>query len=127
MGADWEAIDQAEERLGARSAARRSQLARRDRRRRWLPWLLAPLILPAMGAAALLWVMERAGGDLGGWTGVEAAGVVVAAFVVPAALSAWFARHQGPIEAVAWALVCVGAQVALLVGVGFLALGFGPE
>jgi hypothetical protein len=31
------------------------------------------------------------------------------------------------VEAVAWALACAGVQFALVLGVGFLALGYGPS
>lgn len=124
MGTDWEAT---EERLVARSAERRGALDRRDRRRRWLPWVFAPLVLPVAGAAVLLAVIEGEGGDFGGWATGQAIAVVVASFVVPAALAAWVSRRQGLVEAFAWALVCVGVQVALVVGVGFLALGLGPD
>jgi hypothetical protein len=127
MGAEWDAIERAEERLTAHSAERRQQLERRDRRRRLLPWLLAPLIFPAAGAAALLAVIERAGGDFGEWPVWRAVAVVAAGFALPAALSAWVARRGGVVEAIAWALVCVSVQVALVVGVGFLALGLGPD
>lgn len=123
MGSDWEAT---EERLAARSDERQGWLARRDRRRSILPWLLAPLVFPALGAAALLVVVENEGGDLAGWSTGQAAGLVVAAFVVPAVASWWFARRQGVVEALAWAFACVGVQLAFVVGVGFLALGLGP-
>jgi hypothetical protein len=123
VSSDWEAT---EERLAARSDERRGQLARRDRRRRVLPWLLAPVVFPALGAAALLALVERDGGDLSGWSAGEAAALVAVAFVVPAVLSGWSARRQGAVEAIAWAVACVGVQLALVVGVGFLALGLGP-
>ncbi len=122
--ADWEAM---EERLVAHSDERRSALARRDRRRRLMPWLLAPLVFPALGAAVVLALAESAGGDFGDWPAGRTVAVLAAAFTVPAALSAWFARRQGVVEALAWAVVCVGAQVALVFGVGFLALGLGPD
>jgi cytochrome bd-type quinol oxidase subunit 2 len=124
MGSDWEAT---EERLVARSDERRSRLARRDRRRSVVPWLLAPLVFPALGAAAALVLVENAGGDFADWTASEAAAALIAVFLVPAVLSAWVARRQGALEAIAWAFVCVGVQLALVVGVGFLALGLGPE
>jgi hypothetical protein len=127
MGAEWDAIERAEERLAAHSVERRQQLERRERRRRVLPWLLAPLIFPAAGAAVLLAVLEGAGGDFGAWPVWRAVVVVAAGFAVPAALSAWVARRAGVAEAIAWALVCVSVQVALVVGVGFLALGLGPD
>jgi hypothetical protein len=124
MGTDWEATEQ---RLVARSEERRTALERRARRRRWRPWLLAPLVLPALGAAALLALIEGEGGDLGGWSTPQAVAVVATSFAVPAALAGWFARRKGVVEAVAWAVVCVAVQVALVVGVGFLALGLGPD
>jgi cytochrome bd-type quinol oxidase subunit 2 len=124
MSTDWEATEQ---RLVARSEERRTALERRARRRRWIPWLLAPLVLPAVGATALLVLIEGEGGDLGSWSTAQAVAVVAALFAVPAALAGWFARRQGVVEAVAWAVVCVAVQVALVVGVGFLALGLGPD
>jgi hypothetical protein len=127
MSADWEAIERAEERLEAHSAERRTALHRRDRRRRLLPWLLAPFVLPAIGAAALLAIVEDEGGDLGSWPTGRAIAVVAACFAVPAALAAWSARRQGVLETLAWTVVCVGAQVAMVFGIGFLALGLGPE
>ncbi len=51
-GVDLQAAEDAEVRLEDRSRERREALARRDRRRRLLPWLLCPLLLPALGAAA---------------------------------------------------------------------------
>jgi hypothetical protein len=123
MGTDWEAT---ERRLVERSAERRSALDRRARRRRWLPWVFAPVVLPVAGAAVLLAVMEGEGGDFRGWAVGQAVLVVAASFVVPAVLAGWLARRQGVLEAVAWAFVCVGVQVALVAGVGFLALDLGP-
>jgi hypothetical protein len=124
---EWEAIDRAEERLAAHSAERRTWLERRDRRRRRLPWLLAPLVLPALGAAAFLAVLERAGGDLRGWPTPAALGLVAACLAVPAALAAFATRREGALEAAAWALVSVCAEIALVVGVGFLLLELGPS
>jgi hypothetical protein len=123
MNSDWEATEQ---RLVERSAERRGALERRDRRRRWLPWVLCPLVLPALGAAVLLYVLDSAGGDFRGWTGWHVLAVIGACFVVPAGLSAWVARRQGVLEAIAWALACAAVQFALVVGVGLLALGLGP-
>ena len=127
MSADWEAIERAERRLEAHSAERRTAIQRRDRRRRLLPWIMAPLVLPALGAAALLAIIENQGGDLGSWPTGRAIAVVVGCFAVPALLAAWSARRQGIAELVLWTVVCLGAQVAMVVGVGFLALGLGPE
>jgi hypothetical protein len=124
MGTDWEATEQ---RLMAHSDERRSRLARRDRRRRWAPWLLGPIVLPALGAAAVLVLIRRAGGDLGEWTTAQAVAAMGGAFLVPAVLAAWFARRQGVLEAFAWAVTCAAVQLALVVGVGFLALDVGPS
>jgi hypothetical protein len=127
MSADWEAIERAEQRLEAHSAERRTAIERRDRRRRLLPWIMAPFLLPAIGAAALLAIIEDQGGDLGSWPTGRVIVVIAACFAVPAVLAAWSARRQGIFELVLWTVVCIGAQVAMVVGVGFLALGLGPE
>ena len=124
MGSDWEAT---EERLVAHSDERRSELARRDRRRSVMPWLLAPLVFPLAGAAAVLALVESEGGDFAGWSTAQVAAALIALFVAPAAASGWFARRHGWAEAIAWAFACVGVELALVVGVGFLALGFGPS
>ena len=50
----------------------------RDARRGWVPWLLAPLVLPALGAAAVVALVE--GVDLDSWAVWQAA--VVAAAVL---------------------------------------------
>jgi len=71
-------------------------------------------------------VVEQAGGDLTGWPFVRAVAVVAAAFLVPAVLSAWLARREGIVLALLWALVCAAAQLALVVGVGFVLLDLGP-
>jgi hypothetical protein len=52
--------------------------------------------------------------------------VPVAAFVVPAVVSAWVVRRDGWFEAVLWGVACAALQVALVLGVGFVALGLGP-
>jgi hypothetical protein len=96
----------------------------RDARRGWVPWLLAPLVLPALGAAGVVALVE--GVDLDSWAVWQVAVVLGALFVVPAALAAFVARRFGVAEAIAWALACMGAEVALVFGVGFLALGLGP-
>jgi hypothetical protein len=95
-----------------------------DARRGWLPWLLAPVALPALGATAVVALVE--GVDLDSWEVWQAALALGAAVVVPAVLSAVVAWRHGVVEAVAWALACVGVEAALVFGVGFLALGLGP-
>jgi hypothetical protein len=96
----------------------------REARRGWVPWLLAPLVLPALGAAAVVALVESA--DLDSWAVWQAATVLGALFVIPAGLAALVARRFGVAEAIAWALACVGVELALVFGVGFLALGLGP-
>jgi hypothetical protein len=88
---------------------------------------IAPLLLAAAGAAVIVALLEGAGGDFGDWPEWQAIAVPAAAFVVPAALSAVVAWRNGVIEAVLWAVACVAVQGALVFGVGFLALGFGPS
>ena len=96
----------------------------RDARRGWVPWLLAPLVLPALGAAAVVGVVE--GVDLDSWAVWQVAVVLGALFAIPAGLAAFVARRFGVAEAIAWALACVGVELALVFGVGFLALSLGP-
>jgi hypothetical protein len=96
----------------------------REARNGWLPWLLAPLVLPALGAVAIVALVESV--DLDSWEVWQAVAALAALVVVPALLSAWVARRHGVVEAIAWALACVGVETALVFGVGFLALGLGP-
>jgi hypothetical protein len=96
----------------------------RDVRRGWLPWLLGPLVLPALGAVVVVALVENA--NLDGLPQWQAAAALGAAVVVPALAAAWVARRGGVVEAILWALACVGVEVALVFGVGFLALGLGP-
>jgi hypothetical protein len=96
----------------------------RDARRGWLPWLLCPLVLPALGAAAVVALVE--GVDLDSWAVWQVAVVLGALLAIPAGLSAVVAWRFGVAEALAWALACIGVEVALVFGVGFLALGLGP-
>jgi hypothetical protein len=124
---DLKAVEDAEVRLESRSLERREALARRDRRRRWLPWLLCLLPIPALGAAALLWVLESAGGDLRDWPASSAALAVAGCVVVPAVLSGWIGRRHGKVDAVLWALLTAAVELALAVGVGFVALDLGPQ
>ncbi len=88
--------------------------------------VLAPLLLAAAGAAVLLALLEREGGDFGAWPQWQAIAVPVATFVVPALVSAVAARRHGVVEALLWAVVCAALQAALVFGVGFLWLGLGP-
>ena len=89
--------------------------------------VLAPLVLAAAGAAVLLVLLEREGGDFGAWPQWQAIAVPVATFVVPALVCAvTAARRHGVVEALLWAVVCAGMQAALVFGVGFLWLGLGP-
>ena len=92
----------------------------------WRRWLLAAVVLPALGAGAVVGLIEGAGGDLGDWETWQAVAALAAAVVVPAGLSLWLVRRDGAVQAAAWAVVCVGVQVALVFGVGFVALGLGP-
>jgi hypothetical protein len=105
-------------RIEARNRERERRAARRDRRERILLWLLAPLILPAAGAAAAIAVLESGDGR---------AGLALAALGVPPLLSAFLARHRGRLELVAWPLITVAAELALVFWVGLVGLGYGPE
>ena len=123
MDRDWHAVEDAEVRLESRSRERKASLAKRDRRRRWLPWLICPILLPAAGAAAMLALFDkphaaRPAGD--------AAALAVACVLVPALLAGWFGRRHGKVDAVLWALVCAAVELALVFGVGFFALDLGP-
>jgi hypothetical protein len=95
--------------------------------RQWRRWTLAGIVLPVLGAAAVVGLIEGAGGDFGDWETWQAVAALAACVVVPAALSVWLVRRGGVLQAVAWAVVCAGLQVALVFGVGFVALGLGPR
>jgi cytochrome bd-type quinol oxidase subunit 2 len=123
---DWKVVEDAETRLETRSRERRAALARRDRRRRVLPWLICPLVLPALGVAALVWLFDEAGGDAGSRPDGEAAALAAACVLVPALLAAWVGRRHGRVDAVLWALVCAAIELALAFGLGFVALDLGP-
>lgn len=114
-------------RIEARNRERERRAASRDRRGRILLWLLAPIVLPAAGAAAAVAVIESAGGDLSGWSTTSVILLALGVFGVPAALTVWLARHRGRVEPFAWAAITVAAEVALLFWVGFVALGYGPD
>jgi len=70
--------------------------------------------------------LEASGGDLGGWSDLEAAAFLAAAFAVPAALGGWLGREGGAAEALAWAVGTFGTQGALVFGLAFTLLGLGP-
>jgi hypothetical protein len=89
--------------------------------------LAAGVVLALLGAAAIVVVIEAAGGDLSAWPLWQAVAVPAALIVVPGLLCGWVARRHGVVEAVLWALACAGMQLALVFGVGFLALGYGPS
>jgi hypothetical protein len=94
--------------------------------RQWWRWLLAGAVLPLLGAAAVVGMMQAAGGDLGDWETWQAVAALAAALIVPVGLSVWVVRRSGVLQSIAWAVVCAGLQVALVFGVGFVALGLGP-
>jgi peptidoglycan/LPS O-acetylase OafA/YrhL len=124
---DLDAAEAAELRLEARSRERREELAKRARRRRLRLWILAPVVLPALGAAALVAALEREGGDFGGWPAWRVALVLAGTFLLPALVAGWLARRRGVLEALAWAIACVCIEVVLVFGVGFLLLDYGPR
>ena len=126
MDSDLQAVEDAEGRLEARSAERRLVTERRDRRRRLVPWLLCLVPIPAAGAAALIGVLRSAGGDLRDWPAGTAALAVAACVLVPAALAGWIGRHHGRVDAVLWGLLAAAIELALVFGVGFVALDLGP-
>jgi hypothetical protein len=95
-----------------------------DARRVWAPLLVGAVVLPTVGAVAVVALVT--GVNLDSWPSWQAAAVLAGLFAVPALMSAVVARRFGILEAVAWALACIGVQLALVFGVGFLALGLGP-
>jgi hypothetical protein len=123
---EWEV---AETRLSERAAVRADARARRDRRRRWAPWLLGLLVLPAVGAGALIWLLESGGGDLRRWSAGAALAGVAAALLVPAAVSALVGRRCGFRwwEALLLGAVTAALAGALVAGVGLVALDLGAR
>jgi cation transport ATPase len=126
-GTDADFAVAARTRIEARNRERERRAAKRSRREQILLWLLAPLGLPAAGAAAGIAVLDAAGGDLAGWPTASVVLVALAVFGVPAALTGWLARRRGRVEPFAWAAMTVAAEVALLFWVGLVALGYGPD
>jgi hypothetical protein len=98
--------------------------AREAQRRGWVPWLLGPIVLPAVGAIVVVALVEAV--ELDEWEVWQAAAALIAAFVVPALLAFWAGLRGGVLEAIFWAFACIGVQLALVFGIGFLALGLGP-
>ena len=123
---DLKAVEEAEGRLESRSAARREQLAKRDRRRALAPWLICLLPLPAAGAGVLLAIIDGQGGDLRDWPEGTAALAVAGCVLVPALLSGWIGRRHGKLDAVLWGLVTLAVELALVFGLGFAVLDLGP-
>jgi hypothetical protein len=123
---DLKAAEDAEVRLESRSAVRREQLAKRDRRRALAPWLICLLPLPAAGAGALLAIIDGQGGDLRKLSTGAAVLVVAGCLLVPALASGWVGRRHGRLDAVLWALVTLAVELALVFGLGFAVLDLGP-
>jgi len=123
---DLKAVEDAEVRLESRSRTRREQLARRDRRRRRLPWILCLLPLPAVGAGAFLVLLRSSGGDLRDLSSSGAALALGGCLLVPALVSGWIGRRHGRLDAVLWALVTLAVELALVFGLGFAVLDLGP-
>jgi cation transport ATPase len=126
-GQDADFAVAAQTRIAARNRERDRKAEKRARRERILLWLCAPLLLPAAGAAAALAVLQREGGDLGGWSSGSVALLCAAVFGLPALLSAWLARRRGRIEPLGWAAITLLAQIALVFWIGLVALGYGPD
>ena len=89
--------------------------------------LVVPVLLAAAGAAVLVALLEAAGGDFSSWPTWQAIAVPAAAFAVTALLSAAVTWRFGWFQAILWAVVCAAVQFALVLGVGFVALGYGPS
>jgi hypothetical protein len=121
------ALERAETRLEAHARQRREWRARRARWRMIRSWVLGLLVLPAAGAAGFVVVVETAGGDFGRWSPGAATAFVLAAFVGPAALSGASGRALGRWEALALAVCTLLIELALVFGVAFVGLGYGPR
>jgi uncharacterized membrane protein YukC len=113
------ASERAEARIDEHARQRDAWRVRRARWRVFRAWALALVVLPAVGAAALVAVLESSRG--------AAIAVLAAAFAVPAVLSAAGAWVLGRWAALGLAVCTVLVEVALVFGVGFVALGYGPE
>jgi hypothetical protein len=113
-------------RIAHRTRERERKASRRHRIAGVLLWLCAPLLLPAAGATVFVKVLDAEGGTLGRWSTPAAGAFALAAFGVPMLLSVLLARGRGRLERLAWALITLLAEVALVFWVGFVILGSGP-
>ncbi len=121
------ASERAEARIDEHARERDAWRVRRARWRAFRAWALALVVLPAAGAVALIAVLESAGGDLGSWSRGAAIAVIVAAFAVPAALAVAGAWALGRWAALGLGVCCVLVEIALVFGVGFAVLHYGPR
>jgi putative Mn2+ efflux pump MntP len=122
----WEAVDHAEDRLRERATARQRDGDLRRRRRRWTAWALR-VLLPILGAAAVLAGLDAAGGDLRGWSATAAVAGPALALLLPAVAVGLTARRDGVVLIVLWTLVGLAAEFVLVFGAGFGLLGLGPR
>ena len=106
-------------RIEGRNRERERKTARRNRRETILLWLFAPLLLPAAGAAAATAVIEE--------QPASKLALFAAALAIPMVLTVVLARRRGWFERIAWPLVTLAAELALMFWVGFVALGYGPD
>jgi hypothetical protein len=124
-----EEVERAERRLEERSAGRTEERerihARRVRRERWAP-ALRVVGLGVGGAILLLVTLELAGGDLSGVPGPLATLIVLVELLGPPVLGGRLFRAEGRLVAAAVAVLVFAIELALVFGVGFLALGLGP-
>jgi hypothetical protein len=120
----WEAVEHADARVRERAMARQRAADRRRRRRSGTVWALR-VLLPVLGAAALLALLQ-AKGDLGDLSPAAAVAVPAMVLLVPAVVSALLTRGEGLADAVLWLLVTLAAELALAFGVGLDLLGLGP-
>ena len=94
--------------------------------RQWWRWLLAGVALPVVGAAAVVGLIEGAGGDLGDVGDMAGRRGTRGRRRRPGGRDRVARAARRRAAGVAWAVVCAGLQLALVFGVGFVALGLGP-
>ena len=109
-------MEGAQARVHERAMARQRAADRRQRRRSWRVWTLR-VLLPLLGAAAALVVLEAREWPVAG---------LAAALLVPALVSGWLGLRDSLPEAILWLLVTFAAELALVFGVGLALLGLGP-